>query len=71
MRTQITNTERLVLQGILALSQMYAKKTRDLEKAAEELLECDLFDLGHFGDAMWSDDTIDDILKRMEIEVES
>ena len=72
MKTTVTNNEKLALLGCLVMAQSYVRKLRDIEKVIEETLDADdTFDIGHFSDAFWDEDTdVDAILKRMKIEVE-
>ena len=68
MRKAITKNEYLQLIGLMTIARQYYKKQADCEQAMADIFESDET-YGHWTDAIWDGATVDNLLKRMKVEV--
>lgn len=66
----ITPNERLQLIGLMTVAQDLYKRTTDCEAAMEKIVGYKEKNHGsHFGDAIYGNETVDQVLETLEIKV--
>ena len=74
MKKTITRNEYLQLLGLFVLGKEHSDRIKDIDRSAARILEVELEYnnySGYVGDELYGDCNVDNMLRKMEISVES